>query len=312
VGIARDVAELCPSATVLDLANPMAPVCRAMVREAGVRVVGLCEAWKLSLPLFTAALGVAQEELELTSVGTNHLGFALSLLHGGREVLPEALAWLESEAGREVLESAPVARDIYRAFGLWPTGTEDHIAEWFPYFLTPQTNGGADYHLSTRHVTAEQWRERFDERRQMATGARPVSHLLRPSGESVVPIMLALLGMEPPALETVNLPNAGLIDNLPPEAIVELPALVSPTGVRGLKVGPLPPAIAALLSLRATQHELMVDAALSGDRDTALRGILLDAQVTSLAAARDILARSLEVNAEWLPRFWHLPPQQSR
>ena len=303
VAIARDVAALCPAATVLDLANPMAPVCRAMVREAGVRVVGLCEAWKLGLPLFAAALEAPAEELELTSVGTNHLGWAISLRHRGRERLPEALSRLEKPQGRALLDSAPVARDIYRAYGLWPTGTEDHIAEWFPYFLTPETHGGADYGLATRHVTAEQWQARWQERRELAAGARPVEHLLRPSGESVVPIIASLLGLDGPAIETVNLPNAGLIDNLPPEAIVELPAHVSPAGVRGLKVGPLPPAVAAILAVRVTQQELMVDAALSGDRAIALRGLLLDAQITSLSAAHAILERSLAANAEWLPRF---------
>lgn len=124
-----------------------------------------------------------------------------------------------------------------------------------------------------------------------------------PSGESAVDIIAALVGVEPPLREVVNVPNAGLIDNLQDHAIVEVPAWVGQEGVRGLKVGPLPKPLAHLLTGRAVQQELLVDAALSGDRTLALRGLLLDAQVTSLEVGREILERSLAANAEWLPNF---------
>lgn len=303
VAIAKDVAALCPGATLLDLANPMAPVCRAMVREAGVPVVGLCEAWKMTLPLFARALGVPAEALDLVSVGTNHLGWATALYHDGHDRLPEALERLRQPANKALLDSAPVARDVYAAFGAWPTGSEDHIAEWFPYFLTPRTHGGVHYGLQTRHISPEQHEQRWAQRRAMAGGEAPVAALLAPSGESVVEVMAGMLGIEPRSCHTVNLPNGGLIDGLPDYAMVELPAYVSAGQVRGLKAGRLPAAITAILNTRVAQQELMVDAALSGDRQKALAGLLLDAQMTDLEAAHAILERSLAANAEWLPQF---------
>ena len=101
----------------------------------------------------------------------------------------------------------------------------------------------------------------------------------------------------------VNIPNQGLIDDLPDEAIVELPARIGPSGVQGLKVGPLPPAVRETLRSRITQQELQIDAALSGNRDLALRGLLFDAQITSLKVADEIMDASIEANAEFLPRF---------
>ncbi|MGI6209882.1 MAG: hypothetical protein ACOYEW_16890 [Anaerolineae bacterium] len=303
VAIARDVAELCPQAIVLDLANPLSAVCRAMIREAGLTVIGLCEQWRIAVPPLAQVLGVGAVELQVFPAGINHLTFALSAHHQGRDVLPEAIRRLYSPEGAALLARLPVSRAIYDTFGLWPLGTEDHIAEFFPYFLTPQTHGGADYGLSIRHTTEEQYRARWEERRAWAEGRKPVDELLVPSGESAVDIIAALVGVEPPLREVVNVPNAGLIDNLPDHAIVEVPAWVGQEGVRGLKVGPLPKPLAHLLTGRAVQQELLVDAALSGDRTLALRGLLLDAQVTSLEVGREILERSLAANAEWLPNF---------
>jgi alpha-galactosidase/6-phospho-beta-glucosidase family protein len=186
---------------------------------------------------------------------------------------------------------------------LWPTGTEAHIAEFFPYFLTPETRGGQDYGLETRHVTEEQIAERKQERASWADGSGSIDGLLGPSGESVVELIAALLGMEEADVHMVNVPNGGVIDGLPEQTFVELPTHIGPGGARGLKVGALLQPVSQVLSTRAAQQEVQIDAALSGDRATALKGLLMDAQIVSLKAAHEILDASLEANAEWLPRF---------
>jgi alpha-galactosidase len=301
VAIAHDIAELCPDATVLDLANPLAAVCRSMIREADLNVIGLCEQWAFTLPHFSELLGT--DDLDCLSVGTNHLTFALGLFHNGQDVLPDFLNKINTEEAQSLRERIPVSCEIYEAFGLWPTGTEEHIAEFFPYFLTPETDGGMDYNLRTRHTTEEVVAERRAEREAWASGEKPLDSLLKPSGESAVEIIASLLGVIEAEMHMVNVPNKGLIDNLPSDAIVELPAHIGPGGVRGLKVGPLPRAIAQVLDDRVAQQELLIDAAISGDPNLALQGLLLDAQVVSLKAGHEILHASLQANADWLPNF---------
>jgi alpha-galactosidase len=303
VAIAEDIADLCPNAVLINLTNPLAAVMRAMIREAGVTAVGLCHSWRLSMPVFASLLKVPEGELDCVAVGTNHLTWALALYYQGQDVLPRFLDRLETPEGQALLDSMPVTREIYRAFGLWPMGYDLHIAEFFPYFLTPETHGGADYGLETRHTTAESYDAEWARRRALADGLRPLGELLEPSGEGVIEIVCSWLGMDEPATHVVNIPNVGLVDNLPDEMIVELPAYVSSGAVRGLKVGSFPQPVAQLMATRAVQQELLIDAALSGDQRIAVQGLLLDAQITSIQFARDILRESLTVNAEWLPAF---------
>jgi alpha-galactosidase len=303
VAIARDVAERCPDALVINLANPMAAVTRAMIRETGVTVIGLCHAWQQRLPAFATLLGLPEGELACVSVGTNHMSWTLALTHQGQDVLPRFLERLDTPEGQALLETMPVTHEIYRAFGMWPTGYDLHLAEFFPYFLTPSTNGGADYGLVTRHTTQADWQARWAQREAWADGTCPLDELLQPSQEGVVEIICAWLGIEEPAPHTINVPNDGLIDNLPPEMIVELPVTVSPGLLRGCEVGAFPQPVAHLIATRGVQQELLVDAALSGDRQIALQGLLLDAQIVSLDVAYSVLAESLAANAQWLPRF---------
>ncbi|MDP6777852.1 MAG: hypothetical protein QGI83_13920 [Candidatus Latescibacteria bacterium] len=266
VAIGQDIARLCPDAKVLE---------------------------------------ADEDSLDCLSVGTNHLTWALALRHEGQDRLPEFLERITGPEGKEALASVPVSREIYEAFGLWPTGTEDHIAEFFPYFLTPETRGGEDYGLTTRHVTEEQMAQRRSEREAMADGRASIENLLKPSGESAMEIVSAALGLSEPATHVVNVPNGDLIENLPADAIVEVPGRVSPSGIEGTRVGSLPQPVAHILSTRALQQEILVDAALSGDGQKALQGLLLDAQIVSLDAAREILDLSIRANAEWLPGFAH-------
>lgn len=303
VEIAKDVAELCPEATIIDLANPLAAVCRSMIRESGVPVIGLCEQWAVTKRFFAKALDVEETSLTLNSVGTNHLTWAIGLKHEGKEVLQDLIEDLHRPERKDLLDEVPVSARIYKAFGVWPTGTEEHIAEFFNYFLTPDSNGGADLNMSIRHVTEAQWEARWTEREAWASGETPIDHLLGPSGENAVEIIAALEGYRDPLEEMVNIPNNGLIDNLPNEAIVELPARVVEGGVEGIRVGPLPMAVREILSRRVTQQEIQIDAALSGDRDLALRGLLFDDQIISLQVAEQILDASLKANEKYLPRF---------
>ena len=73
-----------------------------------------------------------------------------------------------------------------------------------------------------------------------------------------------------------NVENAGLIENLPQGACVEVPCLVDGTGVRPMHVGELPPQLAALNRTFLNVGELTVRAALDGRPDHVLQAALLD------------------------------------
>jgi alpha-galactosidase len=85
--------------------------------------------------------------------------------------------------------------------------------------------------------------------------------------------------------------------------VVEVPAVVGARGVTGLSVGPLPPAIAAVLTARAEQQELTVQAALAGDRELAVQALALDPLVPSPDVARKILDDAVRAHGRTLSAF---------
>jgi alpha-galactosidase len=64
-----------------------------------------------------------------------------------------------------------------------------------------------------------------------------------------------------------NVPNKGLIDNLPAGCCVEVPVLVDKSGLQPTKIGALPPHLAAMMQTNINVQSLTVEAALTGKRE---------------------------------------------
>ena len=74
----------------------------------------------------------------------------------------------------------------------------------------------------------------------------------------------------------MNLPNKGQIANLPEDSIVETLGVVNNLGFTPLAVGNLPEPLLNLVLPHVKNQDLIVEAALEGDRDKALYALYAD------------------------------------
>src|SRR5206468_1189558 len=117
------------------------------------------------------------------------------------------------------------------------------------------------------------------------------------SGERGVNVAAAILNNLDQYELTVNVVNNGALPGLPDWAVVEVPALVSGSGVTPLRMAALPPAITALLNQQVAIQDRVVEAAVHGDRQAALQALLLDPLITSYTVAEQMLDEFLSVHA---------------
>jgi len=120
------------------------------------------------------------------------------------------------------------------------------------------------------------------------------------TGERVVPMIEGILTDSGQEEMAVNVPNAGLIDNLPEWLVVEVPATVDKNGVRGVPLGKLPSGFAGLLYNQVAIHDMTAEAILSGSREVVLQALLVDPIVHSKRAAEQTLDTMLELQADYL------------
>ena len=164
---------------------------------------------------------------------------------------------------------------------------------WEKYHLTPQNWDG------NRRRRADRWAQA----QAIVHGERPVDELKLAISEGVPEIVEAITFNANDYHQQLNLPNNGLIPNLPADAIVEVPGLISGLGIHGLNMPPLPEGIAELCRRELALSSISVDACVLGDRTLALQALLLDPMINDIDTARAILDDFLKTFGEYLPQF---------
>jgi alpha-galactosidase/6-phospho-beta-glucosidase family protein len=79
---------------------------------------------------------------------------------------------------------------------------------------------------------------------------------------------------------------------------------VNAGGVEPLCTGPLPPVLKTIVEPHLIRQEMCIDAALSGDRQTALAALVTDPLVRDMTMARKLMEELLAGNKKYLPAFF--------
>jgi len=103
----------------------------------------------------------------------------------------------------------------------------------------------------------------------------------------------------------LNLPNAGQCPDLPEDAVVESMVTASGDGLAGRDHGRAPAVLTESLRRIVASQEMTVEAAISGDRDTAVNAMLLDPLAGRIDFDHVALMTDemLAATARWLPQF---------
>jgi alpha-galactosidase len=264
-------------------------------------------------------VGVPYDEVQFLAAGINHLAWFLRYQHGRQDHYPElrrvmGLRHTGHGNGQHADIPPDPEADLYegrwerlrtemmQAFGYFHTESSHHSSEYSPYFR------------KNAALVAEYLPERWDyyERCAAHDDAGWTESLLTefqtaltPSDEYGATIIQAMeTGRQ--SMIYGNVPNRGVITNLPEGCCVEAPCIVDGTGVHPLVVGALPPQCAALIRTMVNVQELAVEAALSGNREHVYHAIMLDpltATVLTLPQIRSMVDDLFAAEAAWLPAF---------
>jgi len=309
--IARDMEDLCPEAYMFNYSNPLTPLTRVVQRETKIKAYGLCTGvfgvkWYLA-----KYFNVRPDDVEIYVGGINHLYWIIDFSvkgEPGYQLIEEKLA----KEGVPDRGEIAITLKLYRIFGLIPAPGGRHVAEFFPHlFMHEEAMKKYDIpRFPEGTIYDYKLREPFEKLlKGIASGERSVDELLKvkgleEEGIGVVRLMEAIALDKRILFPGINVPNKGVIANLPSWGVVEVPAYVDATGVHPLNMGPLPKAIAGILTQRLAQYEITIDAALSGDRSLALQALLMDGYVRSIDIAERLLDDMLRAEQEWLPSCW--------
>ena len=284
-----------PDAWIIDFTNPVGIVTRALL-EAGHRAVGLCNVAIGFQRRFARMLDVAPEAVALGHVGLNHLSWERSVTvtrdGSAEDVLPRLLATRLDELADEV-----------HLPGALLTLQEAVPSYYLRYFYAHDEVLQEQLGSPTRAEAVQDV-----ERRLLAQYADPAvdtkpAELSERGGafysEAAVDLMASLTA-DRGDVQVVNVRNAGTLDFLPDDHVIEVPAVVTTAGLAPVEAAPLAPEMRGLVAHVAEYERLALEAAVEGGRDRVLRAMLAHPLVGQWAKAERLTDLLLAENAPHL------------
>jgi alpha-galactosidase len=284
--LCRDIERRCPDALLLNYVNPMAMLCWTIAAATSVKTVGLCHSVQNTHHELAEYMDIPPDEVDYWTAGINHQAWYLRLRRGDEDLYPLLRERMDVPA---IYDRDRVRFEILRHFGAFVTESSKHMSEYVPYFLrTPE--------LHQRFITppaesADARRaQRLQELRAQVTGPEP---MVFPRSDEYCSHIIHAIETSQPFRGNFNVPNTGLITNLPAGCCVEVPCLVDGSGIHPCHVGDLPPQLAALNRTNVNVQELAVKAALEGDPEAAYHAVQVD-PLTAAVVPLDQMRRMVD------------------
>ncbi len=308
--VVRDMEQLCPKAWLIMAANPVFEGCTLMTRLSPVKVVGLCHGFREGMHNIIEVLDLDPAHVNAQAAGINHNVWLNHFFYKGADAYPLLDEWIESRSEEywkspafndgklEWGNMSPKAIDMYRFFGLLPIGdTCGHSSPW--WYLEDEA-------IQRRYkFVYEEWskiyRSHIDTkmeaiRKAAENTSKAVSEFIPPeksSGHDHINIIDAIANDNPGQYE-VNVPNDGAIDGIPDNVVVEIPAVVSGSGIQGLRIGPLPEAITLHIGSAVARMEYLFEAYKTRNENVLAAWLLQDRAMQSLDEAKSRAREMLE------------------
>ncbi|MFC1613967.1 hypothetical protein ACFL5K_01575 [Gemmatimonadota bacterium] len=294
--IAGEMERKCPDAWLLDFTNPITALCRAVTLESKIKILGFCD----GPPYFRnwiekEVLEMPAGALKTKMAGVDHLVWILEMSSGGKDIYPDFKKQIE-----KVRKRFPVGAALYETYGYFPCPGDEHVSEFFPFLLKDEASM-RQYGLKDMDIEWHRQRrmKRSEELSEELESGQPIRPTPLPPEEEVLDIIRSIARDEKKEF-IANLPNRDVISNLPDYAIVEAPIRLG-TGIEQLPPVFMPTQLVLPQLQSIIKDELVVEAALSGNRDLVFQAVLACPLITSIDQAREIAEAMLEALDPYLP-----------
>lgn len=305
---ADDMEEVCPDAWFLNYTNPMAILTGYMLRYTKIKTVGLCHSVQGCSKGLLESLGMEDKVEGRTDriAGINHMAWLLDIRDKeGNDLYPE-IKKRAKEKNKNEKHGDMVRFDYIDKLGYYCTESSEHNAEYNGFYIKsryPEMIEQFNIPLDEYPRRCVEQIEGWEKQRDSILADGKITH--ERTGEYASYIMEAIVTNKPYKIGG-NVLNNGLIDNLPPEACVEVPCLVDGSGITPCHMGPLPLQLAAMNASNIYPQLLTIEAAATLQKQYIYNAAMMDPLTGTELNIKDIYAmvdELLEAHKAWLPEY---------
>ena len=300
--IAKAIERYAPNAWLINFSNPSGIVTEFLLNHTPIKAVGLCNLPIGAQERIAKVLHLPMEQVRLETTSLNHCGAITAVHVSGKNLLPQLLesGMLDQAAAQEPW--IQTYRPIIELLGAIPN-------DYLQYFFYRErkrneqqsaelTRGEACVDIETRLLSYY-----ADERN------RTIPPMLAERGghlysEAAIALIASLSGAQP-GYHVVDVQNRGVLDFLPGNSVIETSCFVEKDAITRVPVTvPAGDVLRTLLQSVKAYETLAVQAAITGERKTALRALACNPLTADLDKAAPCLEEMLLQNRSLLPRFF--------
>ena len=298
--IVKLMEEYCPDAWLINFSNPSGMIAEALLNYTNVKMMGLCNVPINTIDGIKRSMNLPNANIEY--MGLNHFAYITKIEADGKDYLQEALnAGLNSESMKNIPASG-FTKEQVSAIGAIPTCYLEYY-----YFKdsklehlknAPRTRGETCmaieeelleiYQNSELHVKPEQLSKRGGAR-YSEVAINLVNSIWNDSGD----------------VQVVNVLNRGAIPFLKDTDAVEVCAKIGRNGATPIPVtGVITDHMKEYISQVKAYERHAVKAAIYGDKEEAMRALVINPLVGDLKTASACFDEMLEAHKDYLPQFF--------
>ncbi|MEN2983870.1 MAG: alpha-glucosidase AglA [Dictyoglomaceae bacterium] len=311
--IARAVEKYSPKAFILQTANPVFEITQLVLRQTNAKIIGFCHGYGGVFDVIHA-LGLDPNKVDWQVAGVNHGIWLNRFLYEEKNAYPLLDKWIEEKSSEWEpknpwdVQLSPASIDMYKFYGMLPIGD------------TPR-NGSWKYHYNLE--TKRKWYGKFGgidnevERPKFYETLRALKRSLielskndgiklsqifpeigkkELSGEQQIPFINAIENNKRTRL-ILNIPNNGIISEIPKDIVVEVPVWVDKEGIHPENISPdLTSRIKKFFLIpRIMRMEFALEAFITGDRKVLEEILIRDPRTKSYEQVKKVIEEILNL-----------------
>lgn len=307
--ICKEMEELCPDAWLINFTNPAGMVTEAVNRYSNIKkVIGLCNG-PIGIQKGIAELfDVTEDRIYVEFVGLNHMTFTKSIYLDGKNVTSKAAERMlenEDKIALTNIEADTWNKEFMRKLNMIPIG---YLRYYFQTrkMLNHQMQA-ANEEGSRAEIVKNVEAELLELYKDTDLKEKPKQLEQRGGAyySEAACMLIDSIYNDRRDIQTVNTLNNGAILDFKPDTVVEVNCVVTKHGPIPITTGELPVSIKGLVQQIKTFEQLTIEAAVTGDRDTALLAMTVNPLVSDDYTAKEILDELFEAHKEYLPQFYN-------
>ncbi len=315
--LCADMQALCPDAILLQYVNPMAINCWAIAERCPqVRMVGLCHSVQGTIAELAHDLDLPVAAIRYRCAGINHMAFFTELQSVDRQGRVRDLYPLLRDAYRAGRVPKPnrlnprcpnrVRYEVMMHLGYFVTESSEHFAEYVPWFIKSARPELLDEFAIPLDEYPARCREQIEAWENQSDGGDAAAQVETTPTHEYAATILNSVWTDAPSTIWGNVPNRGLLPQLPEGCCVEVPCTIRRDGVHPQSVAPLPPQLTALMRTNINVQELTVRALLEESREHVYHAAMLDPRTAAeldLRAIRSLVDALIAAHGDWMPAW---------